>query len=114
MFRREAVERWGGYADGEFPEDWGLRWLDADARMEKLSPRLLTRNDPPGRATRVGARYREAACNELRGLLAGPRQPLSSRSLDAGRMPRRRLAPLWWHGIRSATYIGIDPRKIGN
>lgn len=60
MFRRAAVERWGGYADGDFAEDWELwlRWLDAGARLEKLPLRLLTWNDPPGRATRADARYR--------------------------------------------------------
>ncbi len=122
MFRREAVERWGGYADGDFPEDWELwlRWLDAGARMEKLSPRLLTWNDPPDRATRADARYREAACNELRAFWlaralarANPFHP-EVWVLGAGRMARRRLAPLWQHGIRPAAYIDIDPRKIGN
>ncbi|MGE9984233.1 glycosyltransferase [Desulfovibrio sp. SGI.169] len=122
MFRREAVERWGGYADGDFPEDWELwlRWLDAGARMEKLPLYLLSWNDSPARATRADARYRATACNELRALWlaralarANPFHP-HVWVLGAGRMARRRLAPLWRRGIRPAAYIDIDPRKIGN
>ncbi len=122
MFRREAVDRWGGYADGDFPEDWELwlRWLDAGARMEKLPQRLLTWNDPPGRATRADVRYREAACNELRAFWLA--RELARHNpfhpevwvLGAGRVARRRLAPLWRRGIRPAAYIDVDPRKIGN
>ncbi len=35
MFRRELLERHGGYRDGDFPEDYELwlRWLDAGVRM---------------------------------------------------------------------------------
>lgn len=37
MFRRTVVERWGGYDDGEFPEDYvWLRWLEAGVRMRLL------------------------------------------------------------------------------
>ncbi|GKG93725.1 glycosyltransferase family 2 protein [uncultured Desulfovibrio sp.] len=122
MFRRAAVERWGGYADGDFAEDWELwlRWLDAGARLEKLPLRLLTWNDPPGRATRADARYREAACNELRALWLARELARSNPFhpevwvLGAGRVARRRLAPLRRLGVRPAAYIDIDPRKIGN
>lgn len=70
MFRRELPEKLGAYAGGDFPEDWEiwLRWLDAGARLEKLPQRLLTWNDPPGRATRADARYRREACDRLRAL----------------------------------------------
>lgn len=68
MFRRSAVERFGGYADGDFAEDWELwlRWFHAGARMEKLPEELLVWNDPPGRLTRTDARYADGANNALR------------------------------------------------
>ena len=82
--------------------------------------RLLTWNDPPGRATRADARYREAACNELRALWLARELARSNPFhpevwvLGAGRVARRRLAPLRRLGVRPAAYIDIDPRKIGN
>lgn len=122
MFRREAVTRWGGYAQGDFPEDWELwlRWLDAGARMEKLPLRLLVWNDAPHRATRADARYSDAACNRLRALWLArwleKHNPFHPEIwvMGGGRVARRRLAPLWALGPRPAAYIDIDPKKIGN
>lgn len=122
MFRRELAEKWAGYAEGDFPEDWELwlRWLQAGVRMEKLPQRLLVWNDAPGRATRADSRYRREACDGLRALWLAreleknnPFHP-TVWVLGGGRMARRRLAPLWGLGLRPAAYIDIDPRKIGN
>jgi len=122
MFRREAVDRWGGYRDGNFPEDWELwlRWLDAGALMEKLPQTLLTWNDAPTRATRADPRYSRPACDRLRAVWlarhlarANPFHP-TVWVVGGGRMARHRLAPLWERGPRPAAYIDIDPKKIGN
>ena len=58
MFRRELVERWGGYVDGDFPEDYDLwlRWLEAGVRMDKLPDTLLIWNDSATRLSRRGQR----------------------------------------------------------
>jgi len=39
MFRRSAVERWGGYREGDFPEDFEmwLRWMDAGGVFAKVA-----------------------------------------------------------------------------
>lgn len=122
MFRREAVEKWGAYADGDFAEDWELwlRWLHMGARMEKLPHELLIWNDAPTRATRADSRYAADACDRLRALWLArhlerhnPFHPVVW-VVGGGRMARRRLAPLWKLGIRPAAYIDIDPKKIGN
>lgn len=119
MFRRSAVQRFGGYADGDFAEDWELwlRWFHAGARMEKLPEELLVWNDPPGRLTRTDARYAHAANNALRArwLARHLRRQGQERVwvLGAGRVARRRLAPLWAEGIEPAAFIDIDPHKIG-
>jgi glycosyltransferase involved in cell wall biosynthesis len=44
MFRRECVEKFGGYRAGDFPEDYELwlRWMAAGVRMAKV-PRVLMR-----------------------------------------------------------------------
>lgn len=122
MFRREAVDRWGPYADGDFAEDWELwlRWLHNGALMEKLPQTLLVWNDAPGRATRTDGRYAAEACDRLRALWLArhlerhnPFHPLVW-VIGGGRMARRRLAPLWRLGVRPAAYIDIDAKKIGN
>lgn len=122
MFRRDAIDRWGMYADGNFAEDWELwlRWLHNGALMEKLPQTLLTWNDAPGRATRADARYADAACNSLRALWLARHlerhNPFHPQVwvLGGGRVARKRLAPLWNLGVRPAAYIDIDAKKIGN
>lgn len=59
MFRRELVERHGGYRDGDFPEDYELwlRWLEAGVVMAKVPRELLTWHDAPGRLSRTERRY---------------------------------------------------------
>ena len=122
MFRREAVDRWGAYADGNFAEDWELwlRWLHAGALMEKLPQTLLVWNDAPDRATRTDGRYTADACNGLRALWLARHlerhNPFHPQVwvIGGGRVARRRLAPLWRLGVRPAAYIDIDAKKIGN
>ena len=91
MFRRSAAVRFGGYADGDFAEDWELwlRWFHAGARMEKLPEELLVWNDPPGRLTRTDARYADAANDALRarGLTPGSQgQPVLRRACVSHRI----------------------------
>lgn len=59
VFRRTAVEQWGGYRQGNFPEDYELwlRWLQAGVKMAKVSEKLLIWNDAPTRLSRTDARY---------------------------------------------------------
>lgn len=59
MFRRELVDRHGGYDTGPLPEDhelW-LRWMDAGVRFAKLPEELLTWNDHPQRLSRTHSSY---------------------------------------------------------
>ena len=122
MFRREAVDRWGHYADGDFAEDWELwlRWLHEGALMEKLPQALLVWNDALDRATRTDGRYTADACDRLRALWLARHlerhNPFHPQVwvIGGGRMARRRLAPLWELGVRPAAYVDIDARKIGN
>ena len=63
MFRRAVVARHGGYADGDFPEDYELwlRWMDAGVRFGKVDAELLVWNDPPTRLSRTEPRYSTGA-----------------------------------------------------
>lgn len=63
MFRRELVERHGGYSTDPLPEDHELwmRWMDAGVRFAKLPEVLLTWNDHPARLSRTHPNYDRSA-----------------------------------------------------
>ncbi len=119
MFRRRAVERWGGYRDGDFPEDFELwlRWLEGGARMAKVRRELLTWHDPPGRLSRTDPRYSPEAFARVRApYLArwlgrhNPHHP-GVMVWGAGRVSRRSMAPLLEQGIEVPAWIDVDPAK---
>ena len=123
MFRRELVERQGGYRDGPFPEDYELwlRWLDAGVRMAKVPRVLLRWNDPPDRASRMDPRYSPEAffatkapwiARWLRGRGFGGGSARKLWVWGAGRPTRKRADLLAAEGIAIAGYIDIDPRKV--
>ena len=59
LLRREALERVGGWREGDFPEDWDLwlRLLGAGGRLSVV-PQVLHRwRDHDARLTRTDARY---------------------------------------------------------
>jgi glycosyltransferase involved in cell wall biosynthesis len=119
MFRRELVERHGGYREGDFPEDYELwlRWLEAGVRMAKVPRGLLTWHDSPGRLSRIDPRYdpeaffRVKAAYLARHLIRQGRR--EAWIWGAGRPTRKRAAHLVAHGLRIAGYIDIDARKTG-
>ncbi|MDQ5977888.1 MAG: hypothetical protein QG602_860 [Verrucomicrobiota bacterium] len=133
MFRRELVERHGGYRDGDFPEDYELwlRWLGAGVRMAKVPRELLTWHDRPGRLSRTDPRYDAEAffrtkaayvAREVGRILRMSRERKARRDESpdqqvwiwgAGRPTRKRAAHLEVHGLKIAGYIDIDARKTG-
>ena len=119
MFRRELVERFGGYRQGPFPEDYDLwlRWLAAGVRMEKVPEPLLTWNDLPERLSRTHTNYAPEAFQRLKSaaladwlLRSGHREVMV---WGAGRVTRRRAGLLPEHGISIKAWLDIDPAKIG-
>lgn len=121
MFRRELVVAGGGYAEGDFPEDYDLwlRWLEAGVRMEKLATTLLVWNDRSTRLSRRDPRYATEAFYRLKaGYLArwlarhNPHHPAVI-VWGAGRVTRKRARHLVDHGIAIEAFVDIDPHKIG-
>jgi glycosyltransferase involved in cell wall biosynthesis len=121
MFRREVMDRLGGYRAGDFPEDYELwlRWLDAGERFARAPDELLVWNDPPTRLSRTDPRYRVEAfyrlkCEYLARWLKRNVAPQRSIWLwGAGRITRLRFRTLEEHGVRPAGFIDIDPAKAG-
>jgi glycosyltransferase involved in cell wall biosynthesis len=121
MFRREWVDRLGGYREGPFPEDYELwlRWLDAGVRMAKVPETLLVWHDLPGRLSRthpcysVEAFYRLKAHYLARWLARhNPRHPALV-VWGAGKTSRQRSAFLEAEGCRITGFVDIDPKKRG-
>jgi hypothetical protein len=121
MFRRELVDAHGGYADGEFPEDYELwlRWLSAGVRMTKVQAVLLTWHDASDRLSRRDPRYSADAfyrCKSrylARWLHANVDPARRILVWGAGRLTRRRAEHLQREGVELGGYIDIDPCKWG-
>ncbi|WP_243547235.1 glycosyltransferase [Pseudodesulfovibrio tunisiensis] len=121
MFRRECLEQYGPYRDGDFPEDYELflRWLDQGVRMAKANRELMIWNDPPTRLSRnhprydVNAFYRVKAEYLARWLERNNAHHPGVHILGSGRTARKRAEMLLDHGIRIVGLYDIDPRKIG-
>ena len=117
-FRREWVERVGGYQEHGWPEDYDL-WLRlylAGARFAKLPEVLLEWREHVGRLTRTDGRY--ALENFLRAKAHYlSRGPLAGRPAviiwGAGMTGRRLSKHLLRQGVPLAAFVDIDPRKIG-
>ncbi len=121
LFRRDLIERFGGYLDGEFPEDYELwlRWMEAGVRFAKLPEMLLEWRDGPDRLTRVDPRYAPEAFFRIKApyierwlARRNPRHP-EVVVWGAGRTARKGFAHLAREGVRVTVFIDIDPKKIG-
>lgn len=119
MFRKQLFERFGGYRDGPFPEDYEfyLRLHQSGVRMAKLPEILLHWRDSADRTTRTDPRYSRRAFDDIRAeYLARDPRLHTGRALvvwGAGRSTRQRTANLKSHRIEFAAYIDVDPNKIG-
>lgn len=121
MFRAELPGLFGGYRQGDFPEDYELwlRWLEAGVVMAKLPEPLVVWNDPPGRLSRNDPRYAADAFHRIKaGYLArqlariNPHHPAVIVA-GAGRITRRRAEHLLRYGVTITAWLDIDPRKTG-
>lgn len=116
VFRKQLVHQFGGYREGDFPEDYDLwlRWLGAGVRMAKVPQVLLTWNDPPGRLSRTDARYAPDAFYRVKAPWIARAVVSAARVYiwGAGRHTRKRAAHLQQHGLEIAGYIDVDAKKI--
>ncbi len=118
MFRKDWVDRVGGYQDHGWAEDYDL-WLRlylAGARFEKIPEVLLEWREHPGRLTRTDPRY--SLENFLRAKAHyAALGPLAERDAvfvwGAGMMGRRLSKHLIREGVPLTAFFDIDPRKIG-
>jgi glycosyltransferase involved in cell wall biosynthesis len=119
IFRREWVERTGGYQERGWPEDYDL-WLRlylAGARFAKVPEVLLDWRERPERLTRTDGRYSLENFLRLKAYYL-QRGPLAGRDgvfiWGAGMVGRRLSKHLLRQGAPLRAFFDIDPRKIGS
>lgn len=68
MFRKELVEKYGGYSEECVPEDYEmwLRWLSKGVVFNKLRQYVLLWKDSPDRASRLLPQYSREAFDQVR------------------------------------------------
>lgn len=121
MFRRNLIEQYGAYLDGDFPEDYELilRWLSQGAVIGKLENTLFDWYDPPSRLSRNDDRYDKMAFHQCKApylAKAISQSGCSNRDLwiwGAGRPARKCARPLEHIWKKANGFIDIDPLKIG-
>jgi glycosyltransferase involved in cell wall biosynthesis len=118
MFRKELVQKHGGYRDGNFPEDYELwlRWMDAGVVMGKVPKVLLRWRDLPDRLSRNDARYRLEAFYRMKFEYLAKVLPQGKPIWiwGAGRTTRHRATWLQELGVRIEGYYDVDPKKTGD
>ncbi len=122
MFRRDLIDRFGGYKHGDFPEDYELwlRFRDAGVRMSKVEKTLLVWNDPPDRLSRTSRRYAPERFHAIKAaslatwLRKNNRHHPEIYVWGAGKMSRAWAEMLVPYGIVIRAYIDVDVKKIGN
>ncbi|MEP1032226.1 glycosyltransferase [Ekhidna sp.] len=121
MFRREIFARYGGFRDGDFPEDYEffLRLQSSQIKMTKVDETVLSWRDTETRLTRTDPRYSQDAFFRLKAkylakwlALNNPFHPYIF-LWGAGRRARRRSDYLLSEGIKVIKYIDLkDNDKV--
>lgn len=121
MYRRTLVEKFGGYREGKFPEDYEmiLRWLAKGVKIGKVREVLYDWHDPPTRLSRTDSRYDMQAFHHCKApYLAEAIRSCGNNQRElwiwgAGRPARKCAQPLEAAWKPATGFIDIDPRKIG-
>ena len=118
MFKKEIIDRLGGYRDLGWAEDYDLwlRMAGTGVLFAKSAQPLIFWRDRPERATRTMHEYSAAAFRRCKthhlqcGFLRGESAVVLAGAGKEGRAWQRILAEL---GIKVSLWIDVDPKKKG-
>ncbi len=118
MFKREVVEKLGGYRDMGWAEDYDLwlRMAHASVRFARSGEPLIFWRDRPQRATRTMSEYSEDAFRRCKahhlqkGFLSKVTEVILAGAGKEGRAWQRILAEI---GVTVSRWIDVDPKKHG-
>ncbi|MFP4090547.1 MAG: glycosyltransferase family 2 protein [Cyclobacteriaceae bacterium] len=119
MFRKTLIKNFGGYRQGDFPEDFELwlRWMEAGVHFAKYPQPLLCWKDHPQRLTRQDERYSQEAFYRIKSHYLARwlrrHNPFHPEIVvwGAGRKSRQRLQWLQAAGIQIRSYIDINEKR---
>lgn len=119
IWRRDIVEKYGFYKEGDFPEDYELwlRWLDCGVKIHKLPVVVLKWHDSDQRLTRTDKRYRDKAFYHIKTKYLAKwlteNNPLHPDIAvwGASRISRKRAGLLEYYGINIDFYIDISLKR---
>ncbi|HPR61185.1 MAG TPA: glycosyltransferase family 2 protein [Prolixibacteraceae bacterium] len=120
MFRRQLIDDFGGFVQGDFPEDYELwlRWMGKGVKIEKVEEVLFEWFDSDTRLTRSDKRYSQEAFYRTKSKylaeLMNHQKPGSVWVWGAGRLSRKRVAMLQLQGVEIDGYIDVKDREIEN
>jgi glycosyltransferase involved in cell wall biosynthesis len=118
LIRREALDRAGGWREGDFPEDYQL-WLellDAGGRLKAIEPVLFRWRDHEARVTWADPRYRPEAIVGLKARYLARHAPVRGRRVvvwGAGGLALRLARGLRGEGVEITRLVDLSPRKVG-
>lgn len=119
MFRSDLVDKFGGYQQGDFPEDYEffLRLMSKGVRMQKVKEPVLHWNDLPSRLTRTSAAYSEEAFNRIKSKYLEKwlktKNPYHPKVWvwGAGKQARRKSSELRTYGVEIQGYIDVSEKE---
>ena len=121
-FRKVLIHQYGGYREGNFPEDYELwlRWLSKGVKMQKLNSNLIQWHDSKGRLSRTGVCYSEDAFQEVKALYLGKwleQSGIKQKKISCwglGKIAKRQIHHLSVNHVNISKFYEVDPRKVGN
>jgi glycosyltransferase involved in cell wall biosynthesis len=119
MWRRDVSERYGCYADGDFPEDYELwlRWLEKGVKFYKIPDTVLKWYDSENRLTRIDPKYSDDAFFKIKTKYLATwlksHNPFYPNIMvwGASKISRKRARLLENHGIHVTGYIDISEKR---
>ena len=120
-FRKSLVDKYGGYKEGDFPEDYELwlRWLSKGVKMQKLQSNLLDWYDSKNRLSRQDKRYSRNAFQYVKAIYLSlwlKKEKFSCKKVSAwgaGKVARKQIRHLLNQEIKISRFYEVDPKKIG-
>lgn len=115
MFKQRVFLNHGGYADGDFPEDYELflRLQAANVKMGKVDQVVLKWRDSETRLTRTDSRYDQDAFFQIKAEYLAKWLQINNQHhphvyiWGAGRLSRRRSEYLLGKGVELVKYIDL-------
>ena len=122
IFRKRLIHNYGGYLNGEFPEDYELwlRWFSRGVRMVKIPKVLLRWRDHKNRTSRIDPKYSTMAFQKIKSkyvkLLQEKTERWGNRKIfgwGAGHVARKFISLLVNEGVALSALLDTNPKKIG-